>query len=53
MKPQPPPEVPDDTDSERFDNAVRKTFTVSKELMPRREAVWQRQNGEKTSPKKP
>jgi hypothetical protein len=31
MKPQPPPSVPGDTDTERFDNAVRKLFTVSKE----------------------
>lgn len=31
MKPQPPPDVPGNTDAERFDNAVRKLFTVSKE----------------------
>jgi hypothetical protein len=47
MKPSPPPTVPGDTDAERFDNAVRKTFTVSKEEMHRREAVWQKQNGKK------
>jgi hypothetical protein len=42
MKPSPPPPVPGNTDAERFDNAVRKTFTVSKEEMQRREAEWQR-----------
>jgi hypothetical protein len=42
MKTQPPPEVPGNTEAERFDNAVRKTFTVSKDEMQRREAEWQR-----------
>jgi hypothetical protein len=31
MKPQPAPHVPGNTEAERFDNAVRKMFTVSKE----------------------
>jgi hypothetical protein len=31
MKPQPPPQVPGNTEAERMDNAVRKLFTVSKE----------------------
>jgi hypothetical protein len=48
MKTQPPPEVPGNTEAERFDNAVRKTFTVSKEEMQRREAEWQRTQGKKT-----
>ena len=30
MKPLPAPPVPGKTEAERFDNAVRKTFTVSK-----------------------
>jgi len=42
MKTQPAPEVPGKTEAERFDNAVRKTFTVSKQEMQRREAVWQK-----------
>jgi hypothetical protein len=42
MKPLPAPPVPGNTDAERFDNAVRKTFTVSKEEMQRREAEWKR-----------
>jgi len=48
MKTQPPPEVPGKTEAERFDNAVRHTFTVSKEEMQRREAEWQRTQGKKT-----
>jgi hypothetical protein len=31
MRPLPPPPVPGKTDWERFDNAVRKVFTVTKE----------------------
>jgi len=53
MKTQPAPTVPGDTDSERFDNAVRKMFTVSKEEMQRREADWQREQQKKTAPPKP
>ena len=30
MKPSPAPNVPGNTEAERFDNAVRKMFTVSK-----------------------
>jgi hypothetical protein len=42
MKPLPAPPVPGNTEAERFDNAVRKTFTVSKEEMQRREVEWKR-----------
>jgi hypothetical protein len=52
MKTLPPPAVPGKTEAERFDNAVRKTFTVSKEEMQRREAEWQRTQGKKTPPNK-
>jgi len=31
MKPLPPPHIPGNTEFERFDNAVRMMFTVSKE----------------------
>jgi hypothetical protein len=31
MKPQPAPPVPGNTESERFDNALRTIFSVSKE----------------------
>jgi hypothetical protein len=47
MKPLPAPPVPGNTEAERFDNAVRKTFTVSKEEMQRREAEWQKTQGKK------
>ncbi len=40
MKPPPPPPVPGNTDAERFDNAVRKMFTVSKMEILRREKKW-------------
>jgi hypothetical protein len=49
MKPLPAPPVPGKTDAERFDNAVRKTFTVSKVEMQRREEEWQRTQGKKVS----
>jgi hypothetical protein len=52
MKPLPAPPVPGSTDAERFDNAVRKTFTVSKEEMQRREAEWQKTHGKKTERKR-
>jgi hypothetical protein len=52
MKPLPSPPVPGKTESERFDNAVRKTFTVSKEEMQRRESEWQRAQAKKTESKK-
>jgi hypothetical protein len=38
MKLLPSPPVPCNTDAEGFDNAVRKTFTVSEEETARREA---------------
>jgi len=47
MKPLPAPPVPGKTEAQRFDNAVRKTFTVSKEEMQRREAQWQKSQGSK------
>jgi hypothetical protein len=53
MKPLPAPPVPGNTEAERFDNAVRKTFTVSKEEMQRREAEWQKTHGNEVQRKKP
>jgi len=38
MKPQPAPNVPGNTEAERFDNAVRKLLTVSKEDYLKEEA---------------
>jgi hypothetical protein len=42
MKPLPAPNVPGNTEAERFDNAVRKMFSVSKEELLKREAKWKR-----------
>jgi hypothetical protein len=39
MKPLPPPNVPGKTESERFDNALRHVFTVSKDDLLKREAA--------------
>jgi hypothetical protein len=38
MKPLPAPPVPGNTEAERFDNAVRKMLTVSKESYLKEEA---------------
>jgi len=50
MKSLPTPTVPGKTEAERFDNAVRKTFTVSKEEMQRREPEWQKAQGKRIEP---
>lgn len=42
MKPVPAPNIPGSTESERFDNAVRKVLTVSKEDLLKAEAKWKR-----------
>ena len=47
MKPSPAPNVPGNTEAEKFDNAVRKIFSVSKEELLKREAEWQRQRASK------
>src|SRR5439155_20278782 len=41
-RPLPPPNVPGNTEFERFDNAVRKMLTVSKQYLMREEAKWKR-----------
>jgi hypothetical protein len=38
MKPAPAPSVPRNTEAERFDNAVRKMFTVPKTVVLKQEA---------------
>jgi hypothetical protein len=53
MKPLPAPSVPGNTEAERFDNAVRKIFTVSKEDVLKREAKWKRARAKKRQAKKP
>jgi hypothetical protein len=53
MKPLPPPHVPGDTEAERFDNAVRKMFSVSKEDLLREEAKLKRARARVKRTKKP
>jgi hypothetical protein len=53
MKPHPPPDVPGNTEAEKFDNAVRKMFSVTKEAFLEAEEEYQRtkpakKRGEKT-----
>jgi len=50
MKPLPSPNVPGKTESERFDNAVRAMFRVSKEDLAKAETKWKR--ARKKRPKK-
>jgi hypothetical protein len=52
MKPAPAPNVPGNTEAERFDNAVRKMFSVSKEELLKREAKWKRARERKKLTKK-
>jgi hypothetical protein len=54
MNPHPPPPVPGKTEFERFDNAVRHIFSVSKEEIERREQLEKRKRDrKKPQPKKP
>jgi hypothetical protein len=53
MKPLPAPNVPGNTEFERFDNAVRKVLTVSKEDLVKAEAKWKRTRARKKRAKKP
>ena len=52
MKPEPAPSVPGKTEFERFDNAVRKLLTVSKEELLKREAEWKRKRAQKKRARK-
>jgi hypothetical protein len=52
MKPLPAPDVPGSTEAERFENAVRKVFTVSKEEIERREVAWRKTKSKKPVTKK-
>jgi hypothetical protein len=47
MRPAPPPNVPGETEAERFDFAVRKMFSVSKEDVVKEEARQKRAHTEK------
>ncbi len=52
MKPLSAPYVPGKTDYERFDNALRKVLTVSKEELLKREAKEKHRNTQKRARKK-
>ncbi len=52
MKPLPAPKIPRETEFERFDNAVRKMFTVSKQDVVKAEQKWKRDRAKKKLPKK-
>jgi len=47
MKPLPAPQVPGETEAEKFDNAVRKLFTISKDELLKAEAKWDRAQAKK------
>ena len=53
MKPLPAPHVPGKTEAERFDNAVRQMFTVSKEALLKEEAKQKRTREHGKPTKKP
>ncbi|HEY4904048.1 MAG TPA: hypothetical protein VIH89_11290 [Candidatus Sulfotelmatobacter sp.] len=52
MKPLPAPHVPGNTDFQRFDNAMRRVLTVSKEEIVKREQAEKNEREEKRRPKK-
>ena len=52
MKPLSAPEVPGRTEFERFDNAVRKVLTVSKDDLLKAESKWKRTQARKKMAKK-
>jgi hypothetical protein len=53
MKPLPAPAVPGDTEAERFDNAVRNMFSISKEAVLKQEEKEKRARDKKWAAKKP
>ncbi len=52
MKPLPAPNVHGNTESERFDNAVRKIISVSKVDLAKEEEKWKRTQARKRRAKK-
>ena len=53
MKTLPAPNVPGDTEAERFSNAVTRMFSVSRDELKKREAKWKRAQTRKKRAKKP
>jgi hypothetical protein len=52
MKPLPAPNVPGKTEFERFDNAMRQVFTVSKDDLLKKEAKDKRKKERKKEQKR-
>jgi hypothetical protein len=52
MKPLPPPNVPGTTEAERFDSAVRKFLSVSKQDLERAEVKWKKARARRKRAKK-
>lgn len=53
MKPSSAPNVPGKTEAEKFDNAVRKMFSATKEELKKAETNWKRTQTRKKRSKKP
>jgi len=53
MKPAPAPNVPGDTEVEKFDNALRRVLTVSKEDLLKAEAKWKQARARNKRANKP
>lgn len=49
MKPAPAPNIPGDTEAERFNNALNRMFSVSKDELVKRETKWKRAQARKKS----
>jgi hypothetical protein len=52
MRPEPAPNVPGETESDRMDAAVRKIFTVSKDAFLKEDAKWSKARARKKRAKK-
>ena len=52
VKPLPAPHVPGKTEFERFDNAMRRVLSVSKDELLKRETQYQKERKRKGRPKK-
>ena len=52
VKPLPAPDVPGHTEAERMDNAVRRSFSVTKEEIEQREKEWQQNRKRKKAAKR-